>query len=61
MKTLSTEQQVELQELIQSMHDHFPDAYPSIVKADLAYWAIELKPKRVRRREKVLDTETEVV
>ena len=61
MKTLSTEQQIELQKLIEETINLYQGLMTSPadleLKAQLNYWAIELKPKRVRRREKVLDTE----
>ena len=46
MKTLSTEQQVELQKLLENLTDStFEPNYE-----ELAYWATELKPKRVRKK-----------
>jgi hypothetical protein len=47
MKTLSTEQQQELQELIHNLPRHNLDFG---VCNQLDYWAIELKPKRVRKK-----------
>lgn len=48
MKTLNTEQQAELQELIAFLESaNLPVSLE--VKANLAFWRGELKPKRVRR------------
>ena len=56
MKTLSTEQQAALQELVE--YAGSDNHLPSDIKAQFNYWAIDLKPKRVRK--KVIDTVVEV-
>lgn len=48
MKTLSTEQQTELQALLEEVAGNFHDH--GTLGAGLRYWALELKPKRVRRK-----------
>lgn len=50
MKTLSTEQQTQLQKLLADVTHDFSDNYPSVVQSELAFWAEELKPKRVRKK-----------
>ena len=54
MKTLSTEQQVELQKLIEEVTHLYQGLMTTPtdleLKAQLNYWAIELKPKRVRKK-----------
>lgn len=54
MKVLSTEQQVELQEFLEELR--FTNGLSSVQGATLNYWSIELKPKRVRKKneEKIL-------
>lgn len=48
MKTLNTEQQAELQELVAFLESaNLPVSLE--VKASLAFWKGELKPKRLRR------------
>lgn len=47
MKVLTTDQQNELRTLIEEVSNILSD---SGVKAQLSYWAIELKPKRVRKK-----------
>lgn len=46
MKTLTTEQQLELQDLVEQAAAAIQDLE---LKNSLNYYAIELKPKRVRR------------
>jgi hypothetical protein len=54
MKVLSTEQQTELQQLIDKLTDSTYQM-DNEDHAALTYWSIELKPKRVRK--KAIDTE----
>lgn len=54
MKTLSTEQQLDLQDLIQGLSNTGTDLSMD-EKARLSYWAIELKPKRVRKKLAITD------
>jgi hypothetical protein len=52
MKALSTEKQEELLELVLQLVEYGStpgQLLPSNYLHDLQYWAIELKPKRVRR------------
>ena len=56
MKTLSTQQQEDLQKLVQFAGDG--DLFATDVRAQFNYWAIELKPKRIRK--KIVDTTVEV-
>jgi hypothetical protein len=52
MKTLQTDQQQELQELLAHL-DHANLSQLSLeVKSSLTFWQNELKPKRVRRNPK---------
>lgn len=56
MKTLSTEQQVELQQFFEKLVDEVT----SVEDVQIAkYWAIEFKPKRVRKKVSGLDLNTE--
>lgn len=57
MKTLSTEQQVELQKLMNDLLSNDSNL-DHTQKAVVAYWELELKPKRVRK--KVVDVAPEV-
>lgn len=57
MKTLSTEQQIELQALLEEAT--FGD-FPAETRAKLRYWVIELKPKRVRKNIMRPATENEI-
>lgn len=54
MKTLTTQQQLELQSLLASL-DGLADEIQSLVDD----WANELKPKRIRRKETILIKESE--
>ena len=56
MKLLSTEQQKELQALLHELDAE--DCVPSQLKGLVTFWALELKPKRVRKK---LDNPVEVV
>lgn len=47
MKTLTTDQQVELKGLVDYLGTF--EVIPIDTLAQLRYWSIELKPKRVRR------------
>lgn len=58
MKTLSTESQIELQELLTKILQDV--SLDSETSAQLNYWAIELKPKRVRKKN-ILESTTNVV
>lgn len=46
MKTLKTEQQIDL---LQLLNDIAEVPMSALQKNELAYWLLELKPKRVRR------------
>lgn len=48
MKTLSTEQQIELGMLIAKVANF--QSFDNETNHQLNYWAIELKPKRVRKK-----------
>ncbi len=50
MKNLSTEQQADLQKLITDIGEMFPDTLGPEILAQVNYWAIELKPKRIRKK-----------
>lgn len=50
MKVLNNEQQTELRELLESL-----EGFGADVQAQINYWAIELKPKRVRKNNKVFN------
>ena len=58
MKTLSTEQQVELQDLFNSLKSNNLDIQ---VLAQLTYWANEMRPKRVRRNPVELEESSEMM
>jgi len=47
MKTLKTEQQEELKQLLEQLVDVVSD--PEL-KNVINYWAVELKPKRIRKK-----------
>ena len=49
MKVLSTEQQTELQELLENIAKENLFSLQGEWQTDLQYWAIALKPKRVRK------------
>jgi len=53
MKVLSTEQQTDLRELLVRLTE---DGYQADLgdMAQLEYWAIELKPKRVRKKKEIV-------
>lgn len=61
MKLLNSEQQIELQALIAKIAAI--DEFDLETTGQLSYWAIELKPKRVRRKneEKILDGMNEAI
>ena len=48
MKTLSTEQQVELQALLDKVAAF--QSFDNETNAQINFWSIELKPKRVRKK-----------
>lgn len=47
MKLIKTEDQTSLQEILAKLVDH--PGLSIAEKAELKYWAIEMKPKRVRK------------
>ena len=54
MKLLSSEQQEELLEVLNKLKKEInPTILGSELLAQLSYWVIELKPKRVRRKKDV--------
>lgn len=57
MKLINTEAQVALQEVLAKLADH--PGLSIAEKAELKYWAIELKPKRVRKPSVVMANEKE--
>lgn len=61
MKVLSTEQQTDLQKLIENLSD--PTFQVDVQDhAQLVYWSLELKPKRVRKsKEKILQGMQEAI
>ena len=47
LKLLTTEKQEDLRNFLESVDQH--GIVPVTLKSELAYWLLELKPKRVRR------------
>jgi hypothetical protein len=58
VKVLSTEQQGDLQQLIEQISNF--DGLDHSIKAELVYWSIELKPKRVKKVKLFVDTMSQV-
>jgi len=56
MKLLSTEQQNDLRELLEKVGSNNIET-----EAELQFWRIELKPKRIRKKQNILDTEEGVI
>lgn len=62
MKVLTTEAQQDLQELLDALATAENLGTSIEQHANLAYWAIELKPKRVRRKSEIaLSSEAQIV
>lgn len=51
MKLLTTEQQTQLRQLLETVMEYEgAEGFNEEFKSELAYWAQELKPKRVRKK-----------